>query len=84
MLFRSVFGGMGSLTGSAISAIFIGIVNMLLQSYAEVRLITYALVLIVVMIFRPQGLLGSKEFGLDKVLGFKPPSFKKFRKENSK
>lgn len=79
-----VFGGMGSLTGSAISAIFIGIVNMLLQSYAEVRLITYALVLIVVMIFRPQGLLGSKEFGLDKVLGFKPPSFKKFRKENSK
>lgn len=79
-----VFGGMGSLTGSAISAIFIGIVNMLLQSYAEVRLITYALVLIVVMIFRPQGLLGSKEFGLDKVLGFRPPSFKKSRKENSK
>jgi branched-chain amino acid transport system permease protein len=79
-----VFGGMGSLTGSTLSAIFIGIVNMLLQAYAEVRLITYALVLIVVMIFRPQGLLGSKEFGLDKILGFKPPSFKKLRKENSR
>jgi branched-chain amino acid transport system permease protein len=78
-----VFGGMGSLTGSAVSAVFIGIVNMLLQSYAEVRLITYALVLIVVMIFRPQGLFGSKEFGLDKILGFKPPSLKKLRKEES-
>jgi branched-chain amino acid transport system permease protein len=60
-----VFGGMGSLSGSLIATILIGIVNMILQPYAEMRLITYALVLIIVMIFRPQGLLGSKEVALN-------------------
>lgn len=78
-----VFGGMGSLTGSVLATGFIGVINVLLQRYAEVRLITYALILIIVMIFRPQGLLGSKEFGLDKILGYKLPIGKKPRKEKS-
>jgi len=60
-----VFGGMGSLTGSIIATNFIGITNMLLQSLAEVRMIIYALILIVVMIFRPQGLLGTKELAVN-------------------
>jgi branched-chain amino acid transport system permease protein len=66
-----VFGGMGSLSGSLIATILIGIVNMILQPYAEMRLITYALVLIIVMIFRPQGLLGSKEIALNILPRFK-------------
>lgn len=70
-----VFGGMGSLSGSLIATIFIGLINILLQPYAEWRLISYALVLIIVMIFRPQGLLGSKELAVNVL-----PSFK--RKEN--
>lgn len=56
-----VFGGMGSLTGTVIATMFIGYINMVLQAYSEPRLIMYALILIIVMIFRPQGLLGSKE-----------------------
>ncbi len=56
-----VFGGMGSLTGTVIAAIFIGIVNLILQPLAELRMIIYAAVLILVMIYRPQGLMGSKE-----------------------
>jgi branched-chain amino acid transport system permease protein len=56
-----VFGGMGSLTGTVIAAIFIGIVNLILQPLAELRMIIYAVVLILVMIYRPQGLMGSKE-----------------------
>lgn len=59
-----VFGGMGSLTGTIIATIFIGFVNMVLQPYAEIRMIVYASVLIIVMIFRPQGLFGTKEFSL--------------------
>jgi branched-chain amino acid transport system permease protein len=66
-----VFGGMGSLSGSLIATLMIGIVNMILQPYAEMRLITYALVLIIVMIFRPQGLLGSKEVALNILPRFK-------------
>ena len=63
-----VFGGMGSLTGTVIAAIFIGIVNLILQPLAELRMIIYAVVLILVMIYRPQGLMGSKEISL-KVFG---------------
>lgn len=56
-----VFGGMGSLSGSVFAAIFIGVLNMLLQRYGEVRAIIYPAILVLVMIFRPQGLLGRKE-----------------------
>lgn len=74
-----VFGGMGSLSGSVISTISIGIINMFLQPYAEMRLILYALVLIIVMIFRPQGLFGSKEIALNVM-----PDFKSFLRRKEK
>ncbi len=59
-----VFGGLGSLTGSIIATIFIGLINLFLQPYAEIRMILYSLVLIIVMIFRPEGLMGTKELSL--------------------
>lgn len=57
-----VFGGMGSFTGSFIAAIVVGILNTILQNFADVRTIIYGLALVCIMIFRPQGLLGTKEF----------------------
>ena len=54
-----VFGGLGSITGTIVSAIVLGILNMLLQDVASVRMIIYALALVLVMIFRPGGLLGT-------------------------
>ena len=56
-----VFGGMGSFTGSVLSSIALGIINISLQSLAEFRMILYAVLLVVIMIFRPQGLLGTRE-----------------------
>lgn len=56
-----VFGGMGSITGSVIAAIVLAVVTTFLQSYSELRMIIYALLLVVIMLFRPQGLLGTKE-----------------------
>ena len=72
-----VFGGMGSLSGTVIATIFIGYINMLLQAYSEPRLIMYALILIVVMIFRPQGLMGSKELALKLLPKFGNPFTRK-------
>ena len=57
-----VFGGIGSFTGSFVAAILLGIINMLLQPFGQLRLIIYAVALILIMIFRPSGLLGTKEF----------------------
>ena len=59
-----VFGGMGSMTGSIIAGIVLGLINMVLQPYAELRMIFYAILIILIMIFRPGGLLGTKEFTL--------------------
>lgn len=56
-----VFGGMGSITGSVIAAIVLAVLTTFLQAYSELRMIIYALLLVVIMLFRPQGLLGTKE-----------------------
>ena len=69
-----VFGGLGSITGAIVSAIVLGILNMLLQDVASVRMIIYALALVLVMIFRPGGLLGIWELSLSRF-------FKKSKKE---
>ncbi len=75
-----VFGGMGSLSGTVIATIFVGYINMVLQAYSEPRLIMYALILIIVMIFRPQGLMGSKELALN-LLPKIPNPFKRKEKQ---
>ncbi|HWP97813.1 MAG TPA: branched-chain amino acid ABC transporter permease [Syntrophomonadaceae bacterium] len=65
ILVMVVLGGMGSTSGCVLAAIFLTIISALLQSFTEVRMILYALVLIIVMIRRPQGLMGNKELSLN-------------------
>ncbi len=63
-----VFGGMGSLSGTLLAASFVGITNMILQSYGDMRTLLYALILVLVMIFSPRGLLGSNELSLKRFI----------------
>lgn len=63
-----VFGGIGSVTGSIVAAVLLGLINVYLQSFGALRMIIYALVLILIMIFRPSGLMGHVEFSLSKFL----------------
>lgn len=63
-----VLGGLGSLTGSITGAILLTFVSAALASYPEMRMIIYSLMLIVLMLYRPQGLFGNKELSL-KVFG---------------
>ncbi|WP_071130206.1 branched-chain amino acid ABC transporter permease [Enterococcus timonensis] len=63
-----VFGGIGSITGSIVAAIVLGILNMFLQDFGQLRMIIYALALIIMMLFKPNGLLGKKEFSLGQLL----------------
>lgn len=57
-----VFGGMGSYTGSYISSFLISLLNTFLQQFSDIRMIIYGLALVIIMIFKPSGLLGKKEF----------------------
>jgi branched-chain amino acid transport system permease protein len=56
-----VLGGLGSMSGSVIAAVLLTIVSTFLQEYPETRMIIYSLVLVVMMLYRPQGLMGTKE-----------------------
>ncbi|TCS83159.1 branched-chain amino acid ABC transporter permease [Tepidibacillus fermentans] len=57
-----VLGGLGSTSGSIIGAIVLTMIFTLLQDYPEIRMIIYSLLLILMMIFRPKGLMGTREF----------------------
>ncbi len=68
ILVMVVLGGMGSMLGSVISATVLTILPEALRAFSDYRMIAYAIVLILVMIFRPQGLLGSYDFSLSRII----------------
>jgi branched-chain amino acid transport system permease protein len=71
-----VIGGMGSITGAILGAIIVTLLPELLRQlpdvqlgsttfhFTDLRLVIFALILILTMIQRPQGILGTREFGL--------------------
>lgn len=59
-----VLGGLGSISGSIIAAVLLAVITTYLQAFANIQMIIYSLLLIIIMIFRPQGLMGSKELSL--------------------
>ena len=54
-------GGLGSISGAIVTAAVLTLLPELLRGFAEWRMILYSLLLIVMMLVRPQGLLGSRE-----------------------
>ncbi|MCL2069523.1 MAG: branched-chain amino acid ABC transporter permease [Treponema sp.] len=57
-----VLGGMGSMTGAILAAYVLTYLQEMLRFLRDYRLLVYPVILILVMMFRPQGLLGMKEF----------------------
>lgn len=62
-----VLGGMGSFTGSILAAAVLTLLPEMLREFSDYRLLMYSIILILMMLFRPQGLLGSAEFSLTKI-----------------
>ena len=62
-----VLGGMGSVTGAVIAAFVLTYLQEFLRFLQDYRLLIYPLILIFVMLFRPQGLLGMKEISFVKL-----------------
>lgn len=76
-----VFGGLGSVTGSVVAAIVLGIINVFLQPFGQLRMILYSVALIAIMIFKPSGLFGSKEFTISGLLNRKKKATSKTPKQ---
>ncbi len=68
-----VLGGMGSMTGSILAAYVLTYLQEFLRFLQDYRLLIYPIILIFVMLFRPKGLMGMKEFSIvgfvDKISG---------------
>jgi branched-chain amino acid transport system permease protein len=60
-----VLGGLGSITGAVLSATFLTVIlevlRTLLGEFDKYRMVVYAVMLIVLMLLRPQGLFGTRE-----------------------
>jgi branched-chain amino acid transport system permease protein len=67
-----VLGGMGSISGSVLAAIVLTLLPEVLRPVKEYRMVIYSLMLITLMITRPQGLLGTQELSLRRFLPRRP------------
>jgi branched-chain amino acid transport system permease protein len=60
---------MGSMTGAVLAAYILTCLQEFLRFLQDYRLLIYPLILIFVMLFRPQGLLGLKELSFVSLAG---------------
>lgn len=67
ILIYPVLGGLGSITGTFVSTILLGILDTALQGLGVLRMVFYAIALIVIMIFKPGGLFGKWEFSFKRL-----------------
>lgn len=59
-----VFGGMGGVSGPVLASILLTALPEVLRVVARWRLVIYGLAMVVIMLFKPDGLLGNKEITL--------------------
>ena len=62
ILVMVVLGGLGSITGAIVAAVILTLLNEKLRDVSQFRYLVYAIILISLMIFRPKGIFGTKEF----------------------
>jgi branched-chain amino acid transport system permease protein len=64
MIVMIIVGDLGSITGAVLGGVFVAVSLELMRDLQQYRLVLYALLLIVIMLVRPQGLLGNRELRL--------------------
>lgn len=61
MVVMIIIGGLGSISGAVVGGIFVAVTLELMRDLQQYRLVLYALLLIIIMLVRPEGLLGRRE-----------------------
>lgn len=72
-----VFGGLGSMSGTILGSAAITLIMEYFRDISQYRMLIYGLLLVIIMVFRPEGLLGSNEVW--DLWGF----LKKWRRKNN-
>lgn len=72
-----VIGGLGSLTGSVLGTIVCTLLPELFRSLSGYRMLLYGIAVVLVIMLKPSGLYGYKEFSITRIINkFKKPSAK--------
>ena len=69
-----VFGGLGSMSGTLLGTVVITLVTELFRPISQYRMLIYGAVLVIIMVIRPEGILGNREL---------PSFFRRFLRRDS-
>lgn len=68
LITTTVIGGLGSLTGSVLGAILVTGLPEIFRSLSNYRMLIYSLAVVLIIMFKPSGLYGYKEFSITRVI----------------
>lgn len=66
----TVIGGLGSLTGSVLGTLMVTLLPELFRSLSEYRMLLYGIAVVLVILLKPDGLYGYKEFSLKRTIQY--------------
>lgn len=59
-----VFGGLGSMSGTLLGMVIITLITEVFRPISQYRMLIYGAILVIIMVLRPEGIMGQYEFGL--------------------
>ncbi len=68
LITTTVIGGLGSLTGSVLGAVLVTLLPEVFRSLSNYRMLIYGIAVVLIIMFRPNGLYGYKEFSLKRLI----------------
>lgn len=68
LVITTVLGGLGSLTGSVLGTIIVQILPEIFRGLSEYRMLVYGVAVVLVILLRPNGLYGYREFSLKRFI----------------
>ena len=77
LVITTVLGGLGSLTGSVLATLVVQLLPEFFRKFSEYRMLAYGIAVVLVILVRPSGLMGYKEFSLRKTIEWFKGLFKK-------
>ena len=77
LIITTVLGGLGSLTGSVLGTLVVQLLPEIFRGMAEYRMLFYGIAVVLVILIRPSGLYGYREFSLTRAIRFFRNRFRK-------
>ena len=70
LIITTVLGGLGSLTGSVLGTLVVQLLPEIFRGLAEYRMLFYGIAVVLVILLRPSGLFGYREFSITGILRY--------------